>query len=77
MFLFHLIKRVGREQHLPLHFFFSCRYDIWILRLKDEKVTTIVKDARRATSFNFQYKTNDKKIKRLVKSSGGDQPRIA
>ncbi|XP_063861240.1 low-density lipoprotein receptor-related protein 8-like isoform X2 [Scylla paramamosain] len=48
------------------------RYDIWILRLKDGEVTTLVKDARRTTAFNFHYKTNqiiccdnkDKKIKR-------------
>ncbi|KAK8402479.1 hypothetical protein O3P69_000711 [Scylla paramamosain] len=36
----------------------SHRYDIRIVRLKDGEVSTLVKDARRATAFNFQYKTN-------------------
>ncbi|XP_045116249.1 LOW QUALITY PROTEIN: low-density lipoprotein receptor-like [Portunus trituberculatus] len=56
---------------------FSHSYDIRILRLKDGELTTLVKDARRATAFDFQYKTNhiiwcdnkDKKIKRAHMST--------
>ncbi|XP_063845968.1 very low-density lipoprotein receptor-like isoform X2 [Scylla paramamosain] len=56
---------------------FSHSYDIRILRLRDGELTTLVKDARRATAFDFQYKTNqiiwcdnkDKKIKRAHMSS--------
>lgn len=51
---------------------FSHSYDIRSLRLKDKELTTLVKDARRATALDFQYRTNqiiwcdnkDKKIKR-------------
>ncbi|KAG0718004.1 Low-density lipoprotein receptor [Chionoecetes opilio] len=51
---------------------FSHSYDIRSLRLKDRELTTLVKDTRRATAFDFQYSTNqiiwcdnkDQKIKR-------------
>lgn len=56
---------------------FSHSYDIRSLRLKDRELTTLVKDARRATALDFQYSTSqiiwcdnkDKKIKRAHMST--------